>query len=336
EIEDRAGLHDVPEIDDPAHVRGGSGKTRHQEVVIVGVIVDDGRPQMRQRRLDLRLEPLQERFDQGTEAEADIVRIACSRHDGKLGVTQEEIELAIGSSILIRGHTDGRAHTDLGDYIIEAKNFGPSHLSKWRQGNEAFFEAFPYYRDQATIYMEALGLPMIYAVRDREQADRADDMSAIETRVIDEPPGNIAEVKAKILRVETAGKKGELPDDCGPKGEQFPCPVYYLHTGSGEELDEVEGDFATEVDALARAYRDGIDLEKSGKEMKSAAKAKLLEVLEREGVDDKFTTGLFTVTPYEHRSRWLDQNLMREAGLDPDEFKSEKVSANVRVKEVGV
>lgn len=274
----------------------------------------------------------QEKLDEGTEWEAYIVGAALAEWDGELISSQDEIELALTPNLIIRGHTDGRAtgrrylDDDLYEKIevgIEAKKLGPSLFKKWQAGLESFWSACPYYRDQLTLYMHATGLPFVYAVGEWDP-DKL-EVVRVHTKLITTPPGDINQIKAKVLSVEARYLQGEQME-CS--GGMYPCPVFYLH--EEEQREEVD-DLA--LHAAVERYLKQADQEKAAKKAKDEA-YRLVEQL-MTGRPDKVTVPGAILTRYDHTSTSLNRDALTEAGIDLAQFqiKTKKPRVKVTAKE---
>lgn len=233
---------------------------------------------------------LLEKFDQGNLNEPIILKMLENKGwfiypDGENG--QMEVEIPVGTGVKIRGHLDGVGFLNVEtattpgdwgpikvDHVVEAKAFGMDSYDRYmKQG----IHAFPYYVDQATIYMTAMGMPMVFVVGVKD-ADGVVDRIGI-TRFI-ETPGNIGRIKAKVAKVEALAKKGELPP-CDY--QQYPCQYYLLHEDTeADRVAEVGEDL--EVDLLLTNYVRGQELERQAKELKGPAGEQLKKIMEQRAV----------------------------------------------------
>lgn len=263
----------------------------------------------------------QEKLDEGTEAEEEIVNAGFGRHGLDLVHAQEEVEVAITDNILIRGHTDGRGRDDEElEAGLEAKKLGPSLWKKWDSGLASFWSACPYYRDQLTVYMHGSGLPFLYAVGQWDPDEKK--IVQVQTKLIPTPPGDINEIKARVLRVEARFMGSEVPE-CDGKG-MWPCPVYYLH--DEEEREQVEDE---ELEEAVAQYLDARDVEKDARSNKEAAMRRIKELMEDQ--PEKVQVSNATLSKYTHVSTRPDKEALKKAGIDLTPYMNRTETPSVKV-----
>ena len=265
---------------------------------------------------------LKEKMDEGTAAEGEIVEAAREQVDGVLVSTQDTVEVEVTDSLMIRGHTDGMMKNDypFGDLVVEAKKLGPSLWAEWEKGMDEFFAKMPYYRDQATVYMYGAGAPMLYAAGKWDPDEKR--IERVEVRVVEAMPGDINEIKGKLLGVEAAAASGVLPE-CA--GVMYPCPVFFLHEGDEREDAGHDKQLVEVVDLYLNAQ---------GREKEAKAEKDhhytVIEQLMEQREDKVEVPGLAILTKYTHKSTSLDNEAVKAAGIDLSPYK--KTSEKPRVK----
>src|SRR5205085_10360890 len=126
---------------------------------------------------------------------------------------------------------------------------------------------------------------------------------------------SLNEVKSRVLSIDDWVVKGELPGSCE---ESYPCPFYYLHSGTGVR-GNVEGDDSPPDDfqhLALRAFATSLALKEAQAENKAAREA-LREVM---GERKRCSFGDITVSVASRRNVSLDRSKMEAAGIDPTEF----------------
>lgn len=217
------------------------------------------------------LKAYQEGVDNEPVILADLVRNHGWTLDEDGG--QDELELRIGSNIVIRCHIDGRGtHTEHGRRVIEAKAFAESTFKKWQAKG---FDAFPYYATQLSIYMEATGLPGLFAVGLKDKEDR--ECKEVFTTLVDEPPVSLTAIKARLMRVAAAR---ELPEKCD--FEQYPCSTWFLHEDKEEpEVVKLTGRDMVKLNGACETYLRGHNQQTAGKKIKEDAAKEIKELVHR-------------------------------------------------------
>jgi hypothetical protein len=200
---------------------------------------------------------------------------------------QWEVRLPVTGRIHVVGHIDGVIswphdsadvvpNIDVSkDRLVEVKSQSREEWDRFAaDGWETGF--FPKYKWQVSCYMHASGLPLtlIRALRDE------DGNWTGETNIsyVDAPFYSIAEIRARVLRVEAAAATGVLNATCTPS---FPCPYFYLHDEIDRELITDDG-----VDILAREYAEASRDENIARDRKTNAKRALRVAVE----SDKYET----------------------------------------------
>lgn len=178
-----------------------------------------------------------ERFAAGKELEETVVSLM--KDEGWVVWNQQhEVVLMLTGSVGVIGHVDGYtaiqpvlAGSD--KYVLEVKTQSKGEWAGFENnGWESGF--FPRYAWQVSAYMIATGLPLCLVRGLRSEDNRRIEKIAVS--FYDQPFHTLQEIRERVLRVEVAARRGELPDDC--TGKMFPCPVPYLDTEPSRELND--------------------------------------------------------------------------------------------------
>lgn len=230
--------------------------------------------------------PLQQAAEQGQQQEPKVL----AELQG-LGYTvvsrQQTVELAFlaGSRrVILRGHTDAITQNGADRFVVEVKTMSPevAHRFLTRGFGDPYFRRYAY---QASFYVYRTGLPMLYAVKERESGD-------LVPRIVATPPVRLDAILARVRAVEQAAASGSLPD-CDQEGGW--CPYRYLCQHRADAAPTTDGEQAEAVDLWAGVYLKALEDERRAQEAKAQAKAKLEELSPGR---DPLVTGRFRV-------RWL-------------------------------
>lgn len=281
-------------------------------------------------------ESMQRRFDDGHLHEPAILaeverRYECTIPDDS---KQKRYELDVMPKVIVRMHLDGIAHgveSGLDMWVTEAKALAQSTYDDWMKNG---FKNFPYYAAQVSLQMEATGLPLLFAVKNKNSGKV--DIKKIE----DQPPihlnGKVLDLAGVLNRIKVAeirARKDDLPGPCDVR--MFPCPFYRLHEDDEGEFDgladAIEGEGEQEdFAALCKEYDEARELESDGKTRKKEAGRKLLEQYVADGAKTVKSDG-WQVTRTPHTHRYLDEDAMRADGIPVEEYRREKFSEYVKV-----
>lgn len=272
-------------------------------------------------------------FDEASElrmAEGNLHEAAILEHLRREGWTivdeQEEVELVVGDRLVIRGHIDAVGGRELkgAARVVEVKAMGDDPCKEFLANG---FDTNRRYATQLSVYMAALDLPGLFVVKNRNSGQ-------IHILEVDEPPIPIAQIKARVARVEAIARTGDFPD-CDTTS-LWGCPFRYLHdqkelpgltnpTGTGS-VDDIE------VDALAAAYDRARTLSTQADTMKKLARDRLADVVRDR---KKVKTGSWSVSCSLQERTTVDMAKLRaEVDVSPYEVTSEVET--VRVTEVAV
>mgnify|MGYP000285870504 CR=1 FL=1 len=188
---------------------------------------------------------------------------------------QREVKLSFPAFELI-GHIDGIASRNGDKRLLEIKSMSRFRFASFANSG---FARFRDYAVQVTAYHRAVGLPVLYVVKDRDSGKRLD-------LELDEPPVRWEEVYASVMSVEVHVRKRQLCP--AVRTDDFACRICrYRYLCEPEEKVPVPVD--NNILEAARLRRRAMELEAEAKELRAEADPVLLEVAKRHGsfvVDD--------------------------------------------------
>lgn len=221
-------------------------------------------------------EKVLEKYAAGRELEESVISLM--KDEGwVIWGEQNTVDLALTGRLVVRGHIDGYGmlgeFNPEGDrYIVEVKT---QTIGQWESFEKYGWESgfFPRYAWQVSAYMLASGLPLALV-----RGLRSEDNSLIEkidVRFYDHPFFTKQNILKRVLNVEIAAGKSEVPDGCN--GHMYPCPVPYLCTGV--EREQVEDDADAVVEAAALTFKIAEGDRKSAQQRYDDSKSALLGLL---------------------------------------------------------
>lgn len=196
---------------------------------------------------------LYERFAEGVAGEPWVIdqlrsnwRIMDERegHNYQWDDGQLYVEINVGSGIVIRGHADG-----IGTCFLSPVYEDGYGETEWHTGDKRVIEVkcatedytttvlrgLPeLYAWQISVYGGFFHLPAMLAIGVKDQQTR--ELVNVVTQMWDEMPYTMAQVKMRVMEIESWIDKGELPN-CDHK--QWPCPYQWL-------CDDVIGERTTD------------------------------------------------------------------------------------------
>lgn len=264
-------------------------------------------------------EKAQRRMAEGVLHEPVILSALERDHGWRIGRRQEELELSVGGRLVVRCHPDGVAEggtLEPGGRVVEVKAMGRDPYARWLAEGWASYRRYAY---QMSVEMFVTMTPGIFAVKNRDSGD-------IHVTMVDEPPIGLNEIKARVIRVEAAAARGELPD-CDPV--TYLCDFFYLHDQK-ELLPEAAQDVV--VDALAQSYDDARARAKAAESMQKEARARLVEAL---GERSKVRTVQWSVSRSLQKRTKVDLDKARADGVDLVPYETVTETETVRVSAVG-
>lgn len=264
-------------------------------------------------------------FDEASElrmAEGNLHEAAILEHlrqEGWIIVDeQEEVELVVGDRLVIRGHIDAVGGQELkgAARVVEVKAMGDGPCKEFLANG---FDTNRRYATQLSVYMAALDLPALFVVKNRNSGQ-------IHVLEVDAMPIPIAQIKARVARIEAIARTGDFPD-CDTTS-LWGCPFRYLHdqkelpgpTGTGAVDD-------TEVDALAAAYDRARTLATQADSMKKLARDRLADTVRDR---KKVRTSCWSVSCSMQKRTTIDMaKLKAEVDVSPYELTSEVETVRV-------
>jgi hypothetical protein len=204
---------------------------------------------------------------------------------------QESVSFGISNAFDIVGHIDGIYYDDIRDeqFLLEVKS-----MSKdvWREFTDKGWDTpghIQRYKWQISVYMLATKLPCYFVAKNRNDG-------RLHTEIIREPFYTQSEIILRVVIMERAVRKGELPNECDVNN--FPCPYFYL-----EEVDPVDLAEDEILDALAEMYEEArLDVKIAEGRQKEARKALDAGMGDREKVE----TEKAKVTYYQRKGKKFD------------------------------
>jgi len=315
------------------HERGNVHIDEHGTVVYRASAVGDCFRALAAARIGYVPLPFPERlrtiFAEGHHHEALVLELL-RRGGWIIHAEQEALVLPVLPGVVVRGHVDAMATLAIADdehYVAEVKALGADTFKLWLRDG---FAAFPKYAYQFSSYMIASGRKGLFCVKNRNSGQ-------VHVTIFDDPPVPLADVVAKVARVEAAGRKGELgPCDADKK---WGCPFLYLHDdadkGSGldaAEIDEtgaVLPDTAAQLKVLAESYDAARERVVQAEAMKAEARDRLAKVMADAGLDKTNIDG-WSIMRKTITSRRVNIDALR-AMMDVTPFEMVTESEQIRV-----
>jgi len=196
-------------------------------------------------------------------------------------ITDRQKEIALDFPALkLVGHIDGIARKDGQERLLEIKSLGRFRFGSFASSG---FARFHDYAVQITAYHQAVGLPILYVVKDRDSGKRVN-------LELDRPPLDWEEVYEAVLNVEIAVRKKQL---CPAQmTDDFTCRICrYRYLCQEEEKKPVS--LPADVLRAAGLRRRAMELETEAKELRAEADPVLLKAAKEKGkltIDDLAVT----------------------------------------------
>lgn len=203
-------------------------------------------------------------FEAGNEAERQVWAKGIVK-----GYAQHYVELVISDSIRVSGHLDcwdSETHgpTEWTGRVYEIKS---QSEAEWKPIEQS--PLWYRYKFQISCYMHATGLPLTLV---RVQRRKDGSIAFEERQDYQQAPVSLAEIRAKIFRVELLARR-ELNDvEC--EKVEFPCPFYYTHVSKEAVREQVDDPGAV---VLAKQYAEARQLANAANSRVKASRAALLE-----------------------------------------------------------
>lgn len=179
----------------------------------------------------------QRALDEGRRNEPIILRrlyggegsVASSWHP-VLDQRQREIEIPVGRTAVIRGHVDDIATNGAETVVVEVKALGKGFMEAYRE--HGVIGGLPY-NEQISAYMHGTGLPCLVVMGEKNPETKL--VYRVYSTLIHTPPVSLAALKLKVMRVEAAAERGELPKECDGKRDFCPFPSLHVNWDTVEE-----------------------------------------------------------------------------------------------------
>lgn len=275
----------------------------------------------------------------GAEHEAGILDYLHREYGFEILERQTQVELAVGSRYILRGHVDAIAINPWTKerQIIEIKTAAESRAADLLAAlgknvyPHAFVEKEPRYAFQLAVYMLKLKLTATYVIWPTFKQDgRLVLAKSPELVQVEQPPLSWSAILRRIEKVERWITKGEFPP-CD-RSDGFFCSFRYLC--ERRPAEQVVADRMGEIDAWASAYRAAQQQRDQAEALMRQAREKLLELA---GNDSRLETARFRVavsrfprTSYDFKAMEADPQVA--AIIAP--YRRETTVESVRVTEV--
>lgn len=256
-------------------------------------------------------EHMQKIFAAGNDAE-ELVLAMLADKGRKVFNEQLEVALPITSEIAVVGHIDGQED----DAGLEIKSMGDSVYKSVPHNHNIWNEPglIQDYKWQISAYSIALKLPFNVLFWNRESHDWFEV-------TVEQPFYTEAEIRGRILQIESWARQGVLPETCDNKG--YPCPVYYVTNCQGTVEWGNE-----EVAALGLTYKRQKALKDAAEQREKSLRNQLLDAArgddDSEFVEKKVQTDHVTVSFYKGKSKggtdW--DKLVEDTGVNIEDYKT--------------
>ena len=298
---------------------------------------------------------LQTAFDAGHEWEDAILDEVEQQYQTDVVNRQTTFEWKLGKQFVFRGHPDGTMATSyLGEAVVDAKNLGKSYFRSFEIGGIANLGSLGIkYAMQGWLYCMAHDCDQfILAARNKDYDGPGIQVLCAEYHVDElmEIAGiSRGGLRSKALAIKKAASDGNLLGaEC--LEEVWGCPMYYLHTDTGEEglwLDDLDiSPLEEEVigglvraDAIAK-----VKLAEAETAQKTARKAlqnfinnqapmpDVLTADTKETVKWKYEADDGTkIGRHQSSSSALDHTALKEAGIDINDYQKKSFHPVLRV-----
>lgn len=259
-----------------------------------------------------------ELFAKGDDAEKSVIKQMRFRGD-RVWAQQREVSFKVSDRVVVEGHIDGlvnlnRSGMMLDTHILEVKSMSDSEYQKFLKSTLNMGGHMERYKWQISAYMHAMRLPCWLAVVNR-------DRPGLWESVINTPFYTIDEINIRVFTIEALARNAGLPQTCDQS--MFPCPFYYLHEDSPEEIEEDEA-----IEALAETYLRVRDESERAKASYERVREQLKAIVgDRRTVESRS----LRVTRYNAQRTSYDYRRAIEAGIDLEPYKKVSSYDNLRV-----
>lgn len=242
-------------------------------------------------------------FQLGHIIEAEVIEYL-KLHNWNILDQQREYYLPIGRNeygeeIVVQCHPDAIG-TQMGSpdrYAIEIKSAAQDSYDSWIARKWQCSDLFLRYLYQISCYHYASELPVAFIVRSKPKVSSDTPKTHISIHATSPPLLTLAQIKDRVMDIETRADKYNLPNVCDyPTPDMF-CPYAYLHEmQTFDERPDVE-ELVREYDKLV-AEHNGVKKQEAGvAQRRKMMRRKILEALgcdaddEEDGKTAKIDTG---------------------------------------------
>lgn len=233
-------------------------------------------------------------------------------------VGQLTVEYEVLPGLLVaRGHVDAVAVKGFTARVQEDKAVATDIFTGWTKKHDwDHSPQFQKYAVQLSLYMLALDLPALFAVKNRNTGE-------IDVTLWDEPIVPVNKLRAKALQIVAGAKHGAIPN-CDREPE-WGCFFRYLHVeGDEKKSPELDEDALVE---LAELHNEWTVLRAREKESEARRKDIQKRVYELVGEDAKVRAIGVTVSTFWQKHTTYDMDELRREvepfGIDINDFKHE-------------
>lgn len=213
---------------------------------------------------------LLEAFAQGHAHEEEILRRFEVDQDYTLDGAQQEVELRVTPTVIVRGHLDGRTRMATGLCVVDAKAVQEVTYQKIEKG-------WPVYDWQTSAYCAAIEADQYCLACGIKDPDDGWTLTDVTRYVWGKPKYTRRDIVLRVLEIERLAKGDDLP--ACPVPPDYPCPYYQFHDEAEEpEFVELTGQAANDLlhaHDLWRTMKKREDEAKAAKELYLKAARKL-------------------------------------------------------------
>lgn len=225
---------------------------------------------------------------------------------------QREVEFEVAPGIVVRGHIDGKAaEVTTDEYVVDAKAVSKDRYALFERTGLSGFVPWKW---QLSVYMLALDLPGMMAVKDRNSGK-------VLIRTYHDPPFSSGAIKKRVMMVEAAARRPIAQTPCEPNAMTWNCVWRYLHDDTTTRADSPDPDLLIILGSLCSSYDSERAKEKRAKDAKDALGGRIVQVMMQSGVGQKESvdSGEFLASySYRHKPRRLDEGLIAQRLGEPD------------------
>lgn len=254
---------------------------------------------------------IQRVFDEGHLHEDSMCEWVESRFGWEL-VREVEVEFPVSSSVIVRGHIDADIVGE--DLYLENKSQSKDEFERYKSDWSTGW--FPHYKWSQSVYMAATGKGCLLVRKNRNNGEFKWESFYV-------PWYTEAQIRAKVLSIEGAARRGELLEECS---QDYGCPVHYLHNVR-EQAESAVGD--EELDMLMRQYKKAVSDEKIAKGIKEESRKAIRGAIT--GNSYQTVSGSRVTFYMQGNPPTLDLEKMEKDGIELDKYRTQTKSERMRV-----